>query len=112
MFERPVMWLQAYRQGFSRENPVAEPTIKTTKNGGGTVYLPPPPKNSKISKSQNSNTCRNRKVKVKEQFLNILSTNAADLKYKAEDLKDKVRFFNIGIFAIQETHYRKKEDFH
>jgi hypothetical protein len=48
---------------------------------------------------------------VKEQYLNILSTNAAGLNSKAEDLKNKVRFFDIGIFAIQETHYRKKGRF-
>ena len=48
---------------------------------------------------------------MKEQYLNILSTNAAGLNSKAEDLKNKVRFFDIGIFAIQETHYRKKGRF-
>ena len=48
---------------------------------------------------------------MKEQYLNLLSTNAADLKSKAEDLKNKVRFFDVGIFAVQETHYRKKGRF-
>ena len=48
---------------------------------------------------------------MQEQFLNILSTNAAGLMCKAEDLKNKVRMYNRGIFAIQETHFRKKERF-
>ena len=48
---------------------------------------------------------------MKEQYLNVLITNAADLKSKAEDLKNKVRFLDIGIFEVQETHYRKKGRF-
>ena len=43
-----------------------------------------------------------------EQYLSILSTNACDLKHKSKDLKNKVRYFNSGVFAVQETHYRKK----
>ena len=46
-----------------------------------------------------------------EQYLSILSTNACDLKHKAEDLKNKVRYFNSGVFAVQETHFRKKMEF-
>ena len=41
----------------------------------------------------------------------MLSTNAADLYHKSEDLKNKVRYFESGIFAIQETHFRKKGRF-
>ena len=43
--------------------------------------------------------------------MNILSTNARDLKHKHEDLKNKVKFFQSGIFTIQETHYRTKGKF-
>ena len=50
-------------------------------------------------------------MNVKEQHLNILSTNAAGLINKAEDLKNKIKLFNSGIFAIQETHFRKKGRF-
>ena len=48
---------------------------------------------------------------MKEQSIYILSTNAADLHHKAEDLKKKVRFFKNGIFAIQETLFGKKGKF-
>jgi hypothetical protein len=48
---------------------------------------------------------------MREQSLDMLSTNAAGLRYKAEDLKNKVKFFRSGIFAIQETHFRKKGTF-
>jgi hypothetical protein len=41
----------------------------------------------------------------------LLSTNANGLKHKAEDLKNKVKYFNSAIFAIQETHYRQKGKF-
>ena len=43
--------------------------------------------------------------------LNILSTNARDMRYKESDLKDKVKFFNSSIFSVQETHYRQKGKF-
>ena len=46
-----------------------------------------------------------------EEYLNILSTNASDLQHKAEDLNNKVKFFNCGVFSIQETHFRKKGKF-
>ena len=41
----------------------------------------------------------------------MLNTNAADLKHKDEDLKNKVRVMNASIFAIQETHFQKKGKF-
>ena len=40
-----------------------------------------------------------------------MSTNARDLKCKEEDLKNKVKFFNSSIFAVQETHYKRKGKF-
>ena len=43
--------------------------------------------------------------------MNILSTNACDLKNKAEDLKNKVRYFNSAVFSVQETHFGKKVKF-
>ena len=45
-----------------------------------------PNKNSKTMKTKTTN----KTVKVSEHYLNILSTNACDLKHKAEDLKNKV----------------------
>ena len=48
---------------------------------------------------------------VKETSVNILSTNARNMKYKEEDAKKKVRVFKSSIFAIQETHYKRKGKF-
>ena len=45
---------------------------------------------------------------IKEMCVHILSTNADGLKQKSKDLKDKVKYFETSIFAIQETHYHKK----
>ena len=50
-------------------------------------------------------------VQIKETILSILSTNAMDMKDKEEDLKNKVRFCKIGIYAVQETHYKRKGKF-
>ena len=63
------------------------------------IYKTPKPK----TKSSTVKT-----ISVKEQYLNLLSTNSADLKHKAEDLKNKLKYFNSSIFAVQETHFRKK----
>ena len=50
---------------------------------------------------------KNRTAVVMETSLNILSTNASDMKNKESDLK----FFNSSIFAVQETHYKQKGKF-
>ena len=41
----------------------------------------------------------------------MLHTNAADLKHKSEDLKNKLKYFETKIFSINETHFRKKGHF-
>ena len=56
------------------------------------------PKKDKNNKTQND----------LQNTLNILSTNAASLKHKEEDLKRKVSYFKSGIFSIQETQFRRK----
>ena len=38
----------------------------------------------------------------------MINTNAADMKHKGEDLKDKVKKMDASIFAVQETHFQKK----
>ena len=69
---------------------------------------------SKINKEDRTKKLLNSKNKtavVLETSLNILSTNASVMKYKESDLKEKVRFFNSSIFAVQETHYKQKGKF-
>ena len=96
---------------------VQQSVLKNPENGSGTFFLPLPIKNKKLNKNSkipnNKNSIKyiSKTVKVKENYFNITSTNAAGLVHKSEDLKDKIKFFNSGIFAIQETHYRKKGKF-
>ena len=58
-------------------------------------------------KYKKTNQCK------KKQFeeLNLFHTNAADLKHKSEDLKNKLQYFKTKIFSVNETHYRKKGHF-
>ena len=125
MYQRPVMWVQAL-PGFSHGEPPPATTLKNQENGDGTSSFPSPPKKSnktckskKICKTIKTKTKSStvKTVNVREQYLNILSTNAADLKQKAEDLKNKIKYFESSIFAVQETHFRKKgmfkmQDYH
>ena len=62
-------------------------------------------------KTNSTKKPRSDKVVIKETSLNILSTNARDMKHKEEDLKNKVKYFGTSIFAIQETHYQTKGKF-
>ena len=48
---------------------------------------------------------------AKESSIDILTTNAAGMKYKETNLKNKIGFFNCSVFTIQETHYAKKGKF-
>ena len=70
---------------------------------------------NRISKTQTKNRkiikSKTETVIVKETSVNILSTNARNMKYKEEDLKNKVRVFKSSIFAIHETHYKRKGKF-
>ena len=58
-----------------------------------------------IKKKDKIKNSKHKKVLVKESSLSILSTNAMDMKDKEEDLKNKVRFFKSGIFAVQEGYF-------
>ena len=44
-------------------------------------------------------------------MLKMLHVNAADMKNKAEDLKNKIKYFASSIVSVQETHYRTKGRF-
>ena len=49
--------------------------------------------------------------KGKNQSLIILSANAQGLKANVESLKNEIKFFNVAIFTIQESHFVKKGQF-
>ena len=49
--------------------------------------------------------------KKNQKCLNIFSTNAAGLKNKAHSLKNGLKHLSVGVFTIQETHFRKKGTF-
>ena len=53
----------------------------------------------------------NNVTKKKFEQIQMLHTNAADLKHKTEDLKNKLKFFKTKMFSINETHYKKKGHF-
>ena len=40
-----------------------------------------------------------------------MTTNAAGLRYKSEDLKNKIKYFKSSLFSVQETHFAKKGKF-
>ena len=46
-----------------------------------------------------------------QSSVNLFTTNAAGLRYKDSDLKNKLQYFNSSIFTIQETHFVKKGKF-
>ena len=51
---------------------------------------------------------KNNKNRYNVQLLNIFSCNAAGLKGKVNSLKCEIKKLDIGIFTIQETHFKSK----
>ena len=87
---------------------------KTSQKSQKNVKTQKHKKRNKIKNTKNEIKLRNVKkksIKVSNVLLNILSTNAAGLKHKASDLKEKVKYFNSAIFAVQETEYKRKGSF-
>ena len=60
---------------------------------------------------KNSSANKRNSETVKQSSIVILTTNAAGLRYKDSDLKNKVKCVNSSIFTVQETHYTKKGKF-
>ena len=50
----------------------------------------------------------NNKNRYNVQLLSIFSCNAAGLKGKVNSLKYEIKKSDIGIFTIQETHFKSK----
>ena len=120
------MWISPPTKGFPPTKGRKEKleNLKTGEVGKVTTKTPThsPPKNNIIPNNTNNNiktknlkrkftTNQRKTVNLKEASINILSTNADGLKHKAEDLKNKVRYFDSAIFAVQETHFRRKGTF-
>ena len=63
-------------------------------------------KNIQNRKSQN-----NSKATKENSLIKLFHVNAAGLKHKAEDLKNKIKYFGSSIISVQETHHRKKGKF-
>ena len=64
----------------------------------------------KSNKTKNTKTKRGNKKK-KEKYVNIFSTNAAQLKGKLDSFKNGLNETNAEIFTVQETHYANKGQF-
>ena len=60
--------------------------------------------------ANNSKNKRGRR-KHKAKYINIFSTNAAQLKGKMDSFKSALKETNAAIFTIQETHFAKKGQF-
>ena len=78
-------------------------------------YITPEPK---IKRNKSKKVTRKVKKKVKrgrkkssEKFLNIFSTNAAQLKGKLDSFKSELKLTNAAVFTVQETHYPVKGKF-
>ena len=74
-------------------------------------------KNSKNIKTTKNSIIGNSKESVKlkstvqSRQLRLLHVNAADMKHKATDLKNKIKYFGSSIISVQETHFRSKGRF-
>ena len=64
-----------------------------------------------LNTSKYSGQKKNSTKVVRQNSINILTTNAASLKQKAYDLQNKIKHFKSSIFTVQETHYTKKGKF-
>ena len=63
---------------------------------------------SNIKQNTNINKVIVSEFNCLEQSLNIVTTNAADLRKKTKSLKNILNHFKASIFSVQETIYRKK----
>ena len=62
----------------------------------------------KMPKITKTNRIKRGKGKNKELELCIMSTNAAQLKGKLNSFKSELKYSNVGLFTLQETHYATK----
>ena len=110
------------RTGLSPKLPLRTPTLLLTKNIHKIKNLQKHYKNRKLHKKNKTNKSqkqyktykpnKNSKThKHTNKNINILSTNAAGLKFKTSDLKNKIRYLDSSIFSVQETHFSKKGHF-
>ena len=65
---------------------------------------------NKQNRAKKTKTKRGNK-KNKEKYLNMFSSNAAQLKGKLDSLKNGIKETNAAIFTVQETHYANKGQF-
>ena len=104
MLKRTKVCLQAFPAGFSPKKPWDEPKLKTSKHvDKKDNFLSATKKRNKIIKPN-----KNSKTTTENATIKLLHVNAAGLKHKSEDLKNKVKYFQSSIVSVQETHYRKK----
>ena len=65
-------------------------------------------KEKKNKKNRNNKIIKRGKGMNKESELCIMSTNAAQLKGKIQSFKNEIKYSNVGLFTVQETHYDSK----
>ena len=67
--------------------------------------------NNEYRKNVNKNNERKikrGKGKNNESRLCVFSTNAAQLKGKLDSFKSELKYSKVGVFTVQETHYKSK----
>ena len=117
ILERPCGLLRHFGQVLPAEPVLITISCKAQqivpKNGG--EKSPPTKKRNKIPKPnknmKNTKPNKNSKTTKQNTQIKLLHLNAAGLKHKTEDLKNKIKYFGSSIISIQETHHRKKGKF-
>ena len=88
----PALW-----PGFSSETPGANTSVENSKICGGTTFLPSQTKKTKKLQKNHKNhktrkTPKNSKTTKQNTQIKLLHLNAAGLKQKTEDLKNKIKY--------------------
>ena len=100
------MSFQSPYSGFSfcTQNTRATNSEETDKGVDGLIVT-----NNQVLKNKHRNKRGNKKQKAK--YINIFSSNAAQLKGKIDSFKNALKETNAAIFTLQETHFDKKGKF-
>ena len=94
-------------QQTTKEGEKYENMDKLLENTSEKIYDTENTKTNKETKIKNSKNRRGKRKK-NELELCIMSTNAAQLQGKLNSFKGELKYSNVGLFTVQETHYSSK----
>ena len=78
------------------------------RRAGGLDHSPTKKGPKKCRKYPKKSRNKHRSELVKQSSVGLLTMNAADLRYKDSDLRNKIKYSNSSIFTVQETHFAKR----